>query len=71
MGVMLIFPIGLIVALCCFVLWIWTLIDCITNEPKDGNEKIVWVIVIVFTHFIGALIYLLVRRPRRIAQYGC
>ena len=37
------------------VLWIWTLIDCITNESTEGNERIVWVVVIAITHWIGAL----------------
>jgi hypothetical protein len=53
-----------------FVLWIWTLIDCITNEPSDGNDKIIWVRVILLTHLLGAIIYLIVRRPTRIATYG-
>ena len=47
------------------VLWIWTLIDCIKNESIEGNERIVWVVVIAVTHWIGALIYLIVRRPQR------
>jgi hypothetical protein len=52
------------------LLWIWTLIDCIRNESDQGNERIVWVVVIAATHLIGALIYLVVRRPRRIATLG-
>ena len=52
------------------VFWIWMLIDCATNEPSEGNEKIIWILVIVFTHWIGALIYLLARRPQRIQQQG-
>jgi hypothetical protein len=47
------------------VLWIWMLIDCATNEPSQGNDKIVWIIIIALGGWIGALIYLLVRRPRR------
>ncbi len=47
------------------ILWIWMLIDCAMNEPSEGNDKIVWILVILFTHWIGALIYLLARRPRR------
>jgi hypothetical protein len=52
------------------VLWIWTLLDCINNESDQGNEKVVWVIVIAVTQLIGALIYLIVRRPKRIATLG-
>ena len=53
-----------------FIFWIWMLVDCATNEPSEGNEKLIWILVIIFTHPIGALIYLLVRRPQRISQFG-
>jgi hypothetical protein len=52
------------------ILWIWMIIDCATKERSQGNDKLVWILVIVLTHWIGALIYLLVRRPKRIAEYG-
>jgi len=52
------------------ILWIWTLIDCATKEPSEGNDKIIWILVIIFTHWVGSLIYLLVRRPQRIQMYG-
>jgi len=51
-------------------LWIWMLVDCATREPSEGNDKLVWILIIVLTHWIGALIYLLVRRPKRIEQIG-
>ena len=47
-----------------FVFWIWMLIDCVKNQGIDTTEKIVWVIVIALTHFIGALIYFFAARPR-------
>lgn len=43
--------------------WIWMLIDCAIHEPSGGNDKVIWILIIIFTHFIGALIYYLVRRP--------
>ena len=52
------------------VFWIWMIVECATKEPNQGNEKIVWIILIVLTHWIGALIYYFVRRPQRIAQFG-
>jgi len=58
-------PIWLSIFVGLMVLWIWTLIDCIKNESTEGNERIVWVVVIAVTHWIGALIYLIVRRPQR------
>jgi len=45
--------------------WIWMLVDCLTNESSEGNDKLVWVLVIVLTNWIGALIYCFVRRPQR------
>lgn len=48
------------------VLWIWALVDAI-RVPDDSmyNEgnKLLWVIVIVLTSFIGAIIYLIIGRP--------
>lgn len=51
------------------VFWIWMLIDAALNEPSDGPDKIVWVLIILFTHFIGALIYFIARRPNRPARF--
>ena len=44
--------------------WIAMLIEVATKET-DPNERLVWVIIVVFTHIIGALIYFFVRRPIR------
>ena len=52
------------------IFWIWMLIDCATKEPSEGNDKIIWVIVIVLTHLLGAVLYYFIRRPTRIAQTG-
>jgi hypothetical protein len=52
------------------VLWIWAIIDCAMNEPSDTNDKVIWILIILFTHWIGALIYILVRRPKRQQEIG-
>ncbi len=52
------------------ILWIWALVDCLRNEPSEGNDKIIWVLVILLTSALGALIYLFVRRPQRIKELG-
>lgn len=52
------------------ILWIWVIVDCATKEKSEGNDKLIWMLVILLTHWIGALIYLLARRPKRIQQYG-
>ena len=50
--------------------WIWMLVDCATKEPSQGNDKIVWILVIALTHWLGALIYFLIRRPQRKQRFG-
>ena len=50
------------------IFWLWMLVDCATEEPDEGNNKVVWSIIIVFTHLIGAALYFFVRRPRRRAE---
>jgi len=52
------------------IFWIWTLVDCATNEPAEGNDKLVWLLVIILLGWIGALVYLLARRPTRRATFG-
>ena len=40
-----------------FIFWIWMLIDCIRNKRLSSNQRVVWVLVIVFLYALGALIY--------------
>jgi hypothetical protein len=50
-------------------LWIWMIIDSALNE-RSGSEKIVWVLIVLLGGWIGAAIYWIVRRPKRIEQFG-
>ena len=52
------------------IFWLWILIDCVTKEPSEGNDKIVWTILILFLPWIGAILYYFVRRPERIKVAG-
>ena len=67
---MVLFPLFILffivpIVLAVFAFWIWMLVDCATKESDQGNDKIIWILVIIFTHWLGALIYFLVRRPER------
>jgi len=42
------------------IFWVWMLIDCLTNEFRKDNDKIVWVLAIIFLHVLGALIYYII-----------
>ena len=46
--------------------WIWMLVDCLTKVRSDGNDKLIWALVIIFAHGLGALIYFFVQRPKNI-----
>ena len=50
------------VSLACLAFWVWMLIDCIRNKSLSDNERILWTLVIVFAHALGALINLLAGR---------
>ena len=60
----------LLLALCGFLFWLWMLIDCATKESNQGNDRLVWVVIIIFTNIVGALIYWFIRRPQRYAELG-
>ena len=53
------------IALAVFAFWIWMLIHAATNRGLTDTEKLMWVLIIVFVHFIGALIYFFVGRPKK------
>jgi hypothetical protein len=47
------------------VLVIWTLIDILKSE-FSGNNKIVWILVVMFLPFLGSLLYLGIGRNQKI-----
>ena len=51
-------------------LWVWMLADCFRKETDERNTRLIWIIVIVFTYIIGAFLYYLIRRPKRIQELG-
>ena len=57
-----------IIALAGFALWIWSLVDAIQRPDPEweeaGQNKLVWILVLIFVGFIGSIIYLLVARPQ-------
>jgi uncharacterized membrane protein YwaF len=57
-----------IFAILAFVFWLWMLVDCATKESDQGNNKVVWVLIILFANLPGAAAHFLVRRPRRFTK---
>ena len=67
MGLQELFVLVLVpIALAAFAFWVWMIIDCATNEPSVGNDKLVWMIVIIFAQVVGAFIYYFVRHTKRL-----
>ena len=62
--------VGGTIGLAGLALWIWMLVEVLTRETDEGSNRLIWALVIVFAHWIGALIYLLVRRQERIRKLG-
>lgn len=47
-----------------FAFWIWMLIHAIQNKALAEGEKVGWVLAIALLHFIGALLYFFIGRPK-------
>ncbi len=45
----------LCVALC--IVWIWAIVDVIKSDFKDSAVKFIWIAVLIFIPFVGAIIY--------------
>ena len=62
-----------ILGLAAFALWVWAIVD-VVKVPDDSmfkaGTKLVWVLVVVITGVVGAIIYLLVGRPAPGARGG-
>lgn len=43
------------------ILWIWALVDCVKRDFR-GNDKVIWVLIIILLPFIGSILYLIVGR---------
>lgn len=56
--------IGGLVALALSLFWLWMLIDCLANQAED---KLVWFLVIFFLNLVGAFLYYLLARKKRLA----
>ena len=61
---------GGVLGLAALAFWIWAIVDVATHEPAHEPNKIIWLLVVILLHALGALIYFIVRRPERIRQYG-
>jgi hypothetical protein len=45
-------------------LWVVALVDVLRRESAGENEKLIWILVVILTGWIGALIYWFVGRDK-------
>lgn len=57
----------LLVSLVMFVIPIIALVDILRND-FEGNNKIIWVIVILLTWLLGAILYYFIGRQQKIEK---
>ncbi len=56
---------GVVIAVCLFIFWICMLVSAIQNKGLSDGEKIGWVLAMIFLHFIAAILYFFIGRPKR------
>ena len=58
--ILLLIPVGV----AAFAFWIWMLVHAIQNKGLTDGEKVGWVLAIALVHFLGALLYFFIGRPK-------
>lgn len=50
----------LLISLAYFILWVYCLLDVIRSDFRDSNMKLIWVVVLLFAHVLGPIVYLVI-----------
>jgi len=58
------------IAIVGFFLWTGILVDAATKERAESQDRLIWVLIVLLGGPVGALIYLIVRRPKRKSELG-
>jgi hypothetical protein len=76
LGVGFLFLILIMLGIASMVFWIVEIVDVSRREFRDPNNKVIWLLVIIFLHFLGALLYYFIGKSqgtlpgeRRYTQY--
>ena len=64
LGMVLLILLCVGLGLAMFAFWIWMLVHAAQNKGLSDGEKVAWVLIIALVHFLGALIYFFVGRPK-------
>lgn len=44
-----------IIGILLFIFWVWMIVDCVKRKFKNNNEKLVWLLVIVLSIWMGTI----------------
>jgi len=55
---------GGLIGILVFIFQIWMLIDAIKNPRLEGNQRVIWVLVILLLPCLGSIIYYFAGRSR-------
>ena len=53
-----------VVVFSCFVVWVVALVDVTRRRFQDTNTKLLWVLLVVLLHDLGAVLYLVIGRKQ-------
>ncbi|NNJ24933.1 PLD nuclease N-terminal domain-containing protein [Alienimonas chondri] len=53
-------------AILSLVAFVWAIVDIAKREDLDGTMKLVWILVVLFTGVLGAVIYYFVGRSPKV-----
>ena len=63
-GIFLLYGFFILLGLASFVFWIVEIIDVARREFRDQNTKLIWLLVVILGHGIGAIVYYFAGRPQ-------
>jgi hypothetical protein len=55
-----------ILALAALVFWIIALVSILRNDFKGTNDKLIWILVVIFMPMIGSILYFTIGRKDRL-----
>lgn len=60
----------MLIALAAGLFWLWMIVDCLQRSDrgfpsKGANDKLIWVLVLIFANFLGAILYYLLVKAKR------
>ena len=67
LGILMVLGVLLIVGLVLFffIFWIMMIVDAAQRKFRSDSDKIVWILIIVFLHILGAIIYYFVVKKNK------